>query len=84
MIENLSKRCGGFLRKLSLRGCQSISDDSMKTLACSCNNLEDINLNECKKLTDKCVRIDFKRITCTYLCIPLSPTGSKCFPFVTV
>jgi len=24
VVENLAKRCGGFLRKLSLRGCQHV------------------------------------------------------------
>lgn len=52
VIENISRRCGGFLRQLSLRGCQSIADGSMKTLAYSCPNVEDLNLNGCKKLTD--------------------------------
>ncbi|KAG5886061.1 hypothetical protein JTB14_009509 [Gonioctena quinquepunctata] len=52
IIENISRRCGGFLRQLSLRGCQSIVDGSMKTLAQLCPNVEDLNLNGCKKLTD--------------------------------
>ncbi|CAB0008815.1 unnamed protein product [Nesidiocoris tenuis] len=52
VIENISKRCGGFLRKLSLRGCQSVADGSMKTLARSCPNIEDLNLNGCKMITD--------------------------------
>ncbi|KAH0817880.1 hypothetical protein GEV33_004911 [Tenebrio molitor] len=52
IIENISRRCGGFLRQLSLRGCQSIADGSMKTLAQLCPNVEDLNLNGCKKLTD--------------------------------
>lgn len=52
IIENISRRCGGFLRQLSLRGCQSVEDGSMKTLAQSCPNVEDLNLNGCKKLTD--------------------------------
>lgn len=52
IIENISRRCGGFLRQLSLRGCQSIADGSMKTLAQLCPNVEDLNLNGCKKITD--------------------------------
>lgn len=59
VIENLSRRCGGFLRKLSLRGCQSIGDASMKTLASYCNYIEDINLEGCKKITDKYVYINY-------------------------
>ncbi|CAH0716788.1 unnamed protein product, partial [Brenthis ino] len=53
VIENISQRCGGFLRQLSLRGCESIADGSIKTLAQSCPNIEDLNLNKCKKLTDQ-------------------------------
>jgi F-box/leucine-rich repeat protein 2/20 len=55
VIENISRRCGGFLRKLSLRGCQSIADGSMKTFAQKCNNVEDLNLNGCKNITDRYV-----------------------------
>ncbi|XP_065168040.1 F-box/LRR-repeat protein 20-like [Atheta coriaria] len=58
IIENISRRCGGFLRQLSLRGCRSIGDSSIKTLAHQCPNIEDLNLNDCKKLTD---------LTCQYL-----------------
>ncbi|KOX69316.1 F-box/LRR-repeat protein 20 [Melipona quadrifasciata] len=52
VIRNISKRCGGFLRKLSLRGCQSIGDNSMRTLAESCANIEELNLSQCKKISD--------------------------------
>lgn len=52
VVENISRRCGGFLKKLSLRGCQSVEDASLKTFAQNCNNIEDLNLNGCKKLTD--------------------------------
>lgn len=30
VVENISKRCGGFLRKLSLRGCIGVGDSSLK------------------------------------------------------
>ncbi|XP_026684033.1 F-box/LRR-repeat protein 20-like [Diaphorina citri] len=52
VLENISRRCGGFLRQISLRGCQSMTDNSLNILAQYCNNVEDINLNLCKKLTD--------------------------------
>ncbi|XP_023244887.1 F-box/LRR-repeat protein 20, partial [Copidosoma floridanum] len=52
VIENISRRCGGFLRVLSLRGCQSIGNLSMKTLAQSCPNIEELNLSQCKKISD--------------------------------
>uniref|UniRef100_A0A3Q1G6H3 Uncharacterized protein n=1 Tax=Acanthochromis polyacanthus TaxID=80966 RepID=A0A3Q1G6H3_9TELE len=53
VVENISKRCGGFLRQLSLRGCLSVGDASMKTFAQNCRNIEVLNLNGCTKITDK-------------------------------
>lgn len=52
MVENISKRCGGFLRKLSLRGCIGVGDSSLKTFAQNCRNIEHLNLNGCTKITD--------------------------------
>lgn len=33
VVENIARRSGGFLKKLSLRGCQSVGDSAMKTFA---------------------------------------------------
>ncbi|XP_023832456.2 F-box/LRR-repeat protein 2 [Salvelinus sp. IW2-2015] len=52
VVENISKRCGGFLRQLSLRGCLSVGDASMKTFSQNCRNIEVLNLNGCTKITD--------------------------------
>ncbi|XP_012226991.1 F-box/LRR-repeat protein 20 isoform X2 [Linepithema humile] len=52
VIENISRRCGGFLRQLSLKGCQSIGNNSMRTLAQSCPNIEELNLSQCKRISD--------------------------------
>uniref|UniRef100_A0A4W3JC75 F-box/LRR-repeat protein 2 n=1 Tax=Callorhinchus milii TaxID=7868 RepID=A0A4W3JC75_CALMI len=52
VVENISKRCGGFLRQLSLRGCLSIGDASLKTFAQNCKNIEHLNLNGCTKIND--------------------------------
>ncbi|OTF79371.1 hypothetical protein BLA29_011813 [Euroglyphus maynei] len=52
VVENLSKRCGGFLRRLSLRGCKCITDAALKTFAQNCNNIEALNLFDCKQITD--------------------------------
>lgn len=52
VVENISLRCGGFLKKLSLRGCKSVGDGALKTFAQYCNHIEELNLNECKQLTD--------------------------------
>ncbi|KAM9656363.1 F-box/LRR-repeat protein 20 isoform 2-T3 [Morphnus guianensis] len=52
VVENISKRCGGFLRKLSLRGCQGVGDNALRTFAQNCRNIEVLNLNGCTKITD--------------------------------
>ncbi|KAG1701730.1 F-box/LRR-repeat protein 2 [Nymphon striatum] len=52
VIENISRRCGGFLKKLSLYGCKSIGDDALRIFAEQCNNIEELNLNGCKNITD--------------------------------
>ncbi len=52
VVENLSKRCGGFLKKLSLRGCKSITDAALKTFAQNCNNIDFLDLFDCKNVTD--------------------------------
>ena len=52
MIENISQRCGGFLKYLCLRGCQSVGNQSIRTLAQHCHNIEHLDLQECKKITD--------------------------------
>lgn len=53
VVENLSRRCGDFLKRLTLRGCRSVSDSSMQTFSKNCRNLEEINLDDCKQLTDE-------------------------------
>ncbi|XP_013390180.1 F-box/LRR-repeat protein 20-like [Lingula anatina] len=30
VVENISRRCGGFLKSLSLKGCQCITDGALK------------------------------------------------------
>ncbi|XP_039421534.1 F-box/LRR-repeat protein 20 isoform X7 [Corvus cornix cornix] len=52
VVENISKRCGGFLRKLSLRGCLGVGDNALRTFAQNCRNIEVLNLNGCTKITD--------------------------------
>ncbi|KAM6042502.1 F-box/LRR-repeat protein 20 isoform 7-T8 [Theristicus caerulescens] len=52
VVENISKRCGGFLRKLSLRGCLVVGDNALRTFAQNCRNIEVLNLNGCTKITD--------------------------------
>lgn len=52
VVENLARRCGGFLRKLSLRGCQQVGDSALATFSQHCNNIESLNLKYCKKISD--------------------------------
>lgn len=52
VVENISKRCGGFLRKLSLRGCLGVGDNALRTFAQNCRNIEVLSLNGCTKTTD--------------------------------
>lgn len=53
VVENLSARCGDYLKRLTLRGCRSVSDSSMQVFSKNCRNLEEINLDDCKQLTDE-------------------------------
>lgn len=53
VVENLSARCGDYLKRLTLRGCRSVSDASMQIFSRNCRNLEEINLDDCKQLTDE-------------------------------
>ncbi|XP_040571299.1 F-box/LRR-repeat protein 20 [Lepeophtheirus salmonis] len=53
VVENIARRCGGFLRELSLRGCQAVGDNALATFSQHCNNIESLNLKYCKKITDR-------------------------------
>ena len=33
VVENIARRCGGFLRTLSLRGCQAVGDSALATFS---------------------------------------------------
>nr|XP_054750628.1 F-box/LRR-repeat protein 20-like [Lytechinus pictus] len=52
VVEHISKRCGGFLKNLSLHGCKSVTDDALNTFADNCRNIEVLNLEDCKRITD--------------------------------
>ncbi|XP_078449027.1 F-box/LRR-repeat protein 20-like isoform X3 [Lampetra planeri] len=52
VVENISKRCGGFLRQLSLRGCLGVGDSALRTFSQNCRNIETLSLNGCTKITD--------------------------------
>lgn len=58
VIQRLSSRTGGFLNTLILKGCRTVTDDSMSMLAESCPNLTVLNLEDCVKLSDlTCVSV---------------------------
>lgn len=58
VIQRLSSRTGGFLNTLILKGCRTVTDDSLSMLAKSCPNLAVLNLEDCVKLSDlTCVSI---------------------------
>ncbi|KAM6451666.1 LOW QUALITY PROTEIN: F-box/LRR-repeat protein 2 [Liasis olivaceus] len=60
VLENISKRCGGFLRQLSLRDCLGVGDSLtyfevssiLKTFAQNYSNIEYLTLNGCTQIMD--------------------------------
>ncbi|KAI6235604.1 Leucine Rich repeat-containing domain protein [Aphelenchoides besseyi] len=58
VVENLATRCGGFLKELSLRGCENVHDSAMRSFSAKCPNIEALSLSKCKYITDN---------TCEYL-----------------
>jgi len=52
VVENLAKRCGGFLKSLSLNGCQAVGDSALSIFAKNCPNIENLNLGSCSRLSD--------------------------------
>ncbi|CAB3403188.1 unnamed protein product [Caenorhabditis bovis] len=52
VIENLARRCGGFLKQLSLKGCENVHDSALKSFTAKCSNLEHLSLYRCKRVTD--------------------------------
>ncbi|KAF0296641.1 F-box/LRR-repeat protein 20 [Amphibalanus amphitrite] len=52
VVENISRRSGGFLKALSLHGCQWVTDPALRIFAEQCNNIEDLNLQGCRRITD--------------------------------
>merc|ERR1712037_24493 len=51
-VKNISLRCGGFLRELSLRGCKNIDDLTIDVFTANCQKLTYLNLSDCKLITD--------------------------------
>lgn len=81
-VQNISKRCGGFLRTLSLRGCQNIDDGTIEVFAANCTNIMNLNLSDCKMVSDKALRSLCKRChqlkaINLYSCAQVTDTGLK-------
>ena len=53
VVQSLSRRCGGFLKQLNLQGCQGIEDDALRTFAQQCQNIEELILRDCNKITNR-------------------------------
>ncbi|KAH7697574.1 Protein C02F5.7 b [Aphelenchoides avenae] len=60
VVESLAKRCGGFLKNLSLKGCENMQDHAMRSFAAKCPNIERLILFQCKLITDAegCKRLE--------------------------
>ncbi|VDD96652.1 unnamed protein product [Enterobius vermicularis] len=58
VVENLAKRCGKFLKTLSLRGCENVQESALRLFTQKCPNIEHLSLYKCKRVTDS---------TCEYL-----------------
>lgn len=52
VVESLAKRCGNFLKVLSLKGCENVQDNAMRSFASKCPNIERLTLAKCKLVTD--------------------------------
>ncbi|KAH9505724.1 hypothetical protein Btru_055629 [Bulinus truncatus] len=52
VVEYMSQRCGGFLKSLSLKGCQCITDAALQNFAQQCRHIETLILSKCTSITD--------------------------------
>ncbi|KAI1699468.1 f-box-like domain-containing protein [Ditylenchus destructor] len=52
VVESLARRCGGFLKVLSLKGCENVQDTAMRSFCSKCPNIERLCLAKCKLITD--------------------------------
>lgn len=42
VVSYIAQRCGGFLRRISLRGCQNVPDQALSVFAQYCHNIEQV------------------------------------------
>ncbi|XP_015761374.1 PREDICTED: F-box/LRR-repeat protein 20-like [Acropora digitifera] len=68
VVLNLSRRCVGFLKSLSLKGCKSVGDSALRIFAQQCKNIEELCLEGCKRISDRYVfmGINALRSTCPF------------------
>ncbi|CAF4299921.1 unnamed protein product, partial [Adineta steineri] len=52
VLENLSKQCGSFLKRLDIENCKFINDHNMRNLSNNCPNLERLTVKHCTKLSN--------------------------------
>lgn len=52
VVESLALRCGGFLKELSLKGCENVQDSAMRSFAAKCPNIAALSLSKCKHISD--------------------------------
>jgi F-box/leucine-rich repeat protein 2/20 len=53
VVEQMSRRCGGFLRTLSLRDCQTVGDTALEKFCHNCPHMEKLILSKCVRITDQ-------------------------------
>uniref|UniRef100_A0A1I7VU58 F-box/LRR-repeat protein 20 n=1 Tax=Loa loa TaxID=7209 RepID=A0A1I7VU58_LOALO len=65
VVENLAKRCGGFLKRLSLRGCENVQENALRSFTLKCPNIEHLSLYKCKRVTDSegCKNLEYLNIS---------------------
>ncbi|CAF3667280.1 unnamed protein product [Rotaria socialis] len=65
VLENLSIRCGKFLKRLNIENCKCITDHNMGIVASHCQNLERLTVKHCGKLTN--TTLFYLSKNCAYL-----------------
>ncbi|CAN6463358.1 unnamed protein product [Victoria cruziana] len=55
-VSSVANACRGSLRTMKLLDCSKIADDSLFSLASSCDNLETLVITGCRNITDDSVR----------------------------
>ncbi len=84
VVENISKRCGGFLRKLSLRGCLGVGDSALRWERERMNLIYAEHVFTAKRWKYSFSKTYFQMghnsvlFFCTFICMHLTEGLSKC------